>query len=99
MFFGNSTSRSEDYAELCEKLDYSFKSKQLLKQALTRTTAINEGLGRGAQDDNQRLEFVGDKVIGTVISTILFEQHPDWREGRLTCVTSQLVNNSILWFA
>ncbi len=83
--------RAEEYTELCRKLGYSFKSKQLLQQALTRKTAVIEF--RHAKSDYQRLEFLGDKVIGLAISTILFDMHPDWEEGRLTIINSQFTSN------
>lgn len=92
MFFKNQT---KHYTELCEKLEYSFKNKKLLKQALTRTTAILEGV----QDDigdSQRLEFLGDKVIGLAISSILFTKYPNYKEGTLTQLCSQLTSNNAL---
>jgi ribonuclease-3 len=42
--------------------------------------------------DNERLEFLGDAVLGLVIAELLFTAHPDWREGELTRVRAQLVS-------
>lgn len=93
MFFNNHT---EDYTKLCEKLGYSFKSKQLLVQALTRKTAVIEDVQSSAIGYNQRLEFLGDKVIGLAVSSILYTKYPNWQEGQLTQMNSQLTSNNVL---
>jgi ribonuclease-3 len=45
-----------------------------------------------AESDNERLEFLGDAVLGLVVAEALFLLHPEWREGELTRVRAQLVN-------
>ena len=42
--------------------------------------------------DNERLEFLGDAVLGLVVAEALFELHPEWREGELTRVRARLVS-------
>ncbi|HEV2486200.1 MAG TPA: ribonuclease III [Terracidiphilus sp.] len=46
----------------------------------------------GAAGDNERLEFLGDAVLGLVVAELLFGLHPDWHEGELTRVRAQLVS-------
>ena len=57
--------------------------------------AIETGIGEIAltdAGDNERLEFLGDAVIGLVVAELLFSGHPDWHEGELTRVRAQLVS-------
>ncbi|HUV70977.1 MAG TPA: ribonuclease III [Terracidiphilus sp.] len=50
------------------------------------------GAWNGAGGDNERLEFLGDAVLGLVVAEALFELHRDWHEGELTRVRAQLVS-------
>ncbi len=50
----------------------------------------------GAAGDNERLEFLGDAVLGLVVAESLFGVHPDWREGELTRVRARLVSRQHL---
>lgn len=86
--------RTSDFPAICRALGYQFRSKRLLIQALTRQSAIQEGAQDAWVDDNQSLEFIGDKVIGFAISTYLFKKNPKWKEGQLTEGTSNLVKNN-----
>jgi ribonuclease-3 len=45
-----------------------------------------------AEEDNERLEFLGDAVLGLVVAEAMFEAHPEWHEGELTRVRAQLVS-------
>ena len=56
-------------ARLSKKIGYSFKEPKLLLQALTHRSA------KGAH--NERLEFLGDSILGFVIAEVLFKQFPD----------------------
>lgn len=64
--------------ELEALLGYSFKDKAILKEALTHSSARNEQ-GR----DNERLEFLGDRVLGLSIAALLFARFPEAREVEL----------------
>jgi ribonuclease-3 len=55
------------------------------------TTAAGDELAAGV-GDNERLEFLGDAVLGLVVAEELFASHPEWHEGELTRVRSQLVS-------
>jgi ribonuclease-3 len=64
-------------------IDYRFTDPQLLKDALTHRSM-------GARN-NERLEFLGDSVLGLVVSSRLFELHPDAQEGDLSRMRARLV--------
>lgn len=60
-------------------LGYSFKNSRLLQQALTHPSALPSGQGV----EFERLEFLGDRVLGLVVARWLFEEFPDEKEGDL----------------
>jgi ribonuclease III len=65
--------------ELESRLGYTFKDSSLLNEALTHSSARNEHGGR----DNERLEFLGDRILGLSIASLLFERLPAAREVEL----------------
>jgi len=67
------------------RLGHSFENEGLLRQALTHASATNNS------QDNQRLEFLGDRVLGLVIAQALFEADPGAREGQLAPRLNALV--------
>jgi len=76
-----------------------FTHPELLIRALThRSQAYElamEGQGKaedGERTDNERLEFLGDAVLGVVVAEALFQSHPGWQEGELTRIRAQLVS-------
>ena len=72
------------------KLDYSFKNRGLLVNALTHSSYANENRGRSCES-NERLEFLGDSVLGLVVADALCRRFPDMPEGRMTRMRAQLV--------
>lgn len=75
-------------AELEGVLDYRFKNGVLMERALTHSSA------RGAKitdRDNERLEFIGDRVLGLAVAELLGELMPEAREGQLAKKFNQLV--------
>ncbi len=82
--------------ELESAIGYSFTNPDLLVRALTHRSLANEqtsaGWGRGDSRDNERLEFLGDAVLGLAVGEAMFLKHPEWREGELTRVRAQLVS-------
>lgn len=74
---------SEALEALQQKIGYAFTRPEWLIQALTHS-AENGG-------NNQRLEFLGDAVLGAVVSKKLYEDHPDWDEGDLSVARTALV--------
>jgi len=75
-------------ARLKEHLNYSFADEQLLTQALTHRSA--------AANHNERLEFLGDAVLGAVIARQLYERFPTADEGQLSRLRSLLVKEKSL---
>ena len=73
-----------------EKLQYHFKNPALLEEALRHSSYANEH--RGANFfSNERLEFLGDSVLGFVTAEYLFAKHPTAPEGELTRIRALLV--------
>ena len=79
--------------ELQEKLGYTFKNPSVLSEALNHSSYANEHRAQGIQS-NERLEFLGDSVLGFVTAEFLFELHQDLPEGDLTRQRAALVCES-----
>ncbi|MBU5434178.1 ribonuclease III [Pseudoflavonifractor sp. MSJ-37] len=73
-----------------EILGYTFRDRSLLENALTHSSYANENRSRGCQS-NERLEFLGDSVLGMVTADFLYRTHPDLPEGDLTRTRAALV--------
>jgi ribonuclease-3 len=73
-----------------ENLGYTFQDRSLLLHALTHSSYANEHRGAGLTS-NERLEFLGDSVLGMVVADYLFRTHPDMPEGELTRTRAALV--------
>lgn len=80
--------------ELQERLGYEFKKTAGLALALTHTSWANEN--DGAQNHNQRLEFLGDAVLELCVSDELYRRFPAAREGVLTEIRARLVSEPTL---
>lgn len=78
---------------LQEKLHYRFRDESLLRTALTHSSYANEH--RCAS--NERLEFVGDSVLGFVTATWLYRNYPALPEGKMTRLRAELVCEQSLW--
>ena len=76
--------------ELEQKLGYQFRDRALLSEALNHSSYANEHRALGEQS-NERLEFLGDSVLGFVTAEFLFELHRDLPEGDLTRQRAALV--------
>lgn len=76
--------------ELEQKLKYRFRNPALLGEALSHSSYANEHRGERLSS-NERLEFLGDSVLGFVTAEFLFSQHPDLPEGDLTRIRAALV--------
>jgi len=76
-----------------------FKDSSLLKEVFTHSSFLNEAAsskGAVAARSNERLEFLGDSVLGAAISHLLFDRYPDMAEGGLTRLRARLVNGRVL---
>jgi ribonuclease-3 len=78
-----------------EKIGVSFNEIELLKQALTHRSYVNEHR-KGTNGHNERLEFLGDAVLELMITHYLFNLFPDKTEGDLTSYRAALVNTQAL---
>lgn len=84
--------QGRDFHELEKKLGYSFKNSEYLLCALTHPSYSNEQRSRGIfQESYERLEFLGDAVLQTVISEYLYKTYSKRREGSLTSMRQRLV--------
>ena len=82
--------------ELEQKLNYAFHNSALLREAMSHSSYANEH--RAAHlNSNERLEFLGDSVLGFVTAEFLFRQHPDLPEGDLTRIRAALVCEQSLY--
>lgn len=71
-------------------LGYQFKNKALLENALAHSSYANEKW-KNSLASNERLEFLGDSILGFVVAESLFSQYPDCPEGDLTRMRADLV--------
>jgi ribonuclease-3 len=86
-------SGAEGLAALEARLEHRFADVGRLETALRHASLAAEV---GSGDSNERLEFLGDAVVGLVVAQLLFEAHPDWDEGDLTRARAALVNKRAL---
>ena len=81
----------DEILSLCEiRIGYQFRDRALLRRCLTHSSSAETRL-----DSNERLEFLGDAVLGIIICEHLFQTFPDQREGQLTQMKSYLVSRQI----
>ncbi len=86
--------------ELEQSLGYTFRDRALLDRALTHSSSANELLSGAPQPeppdqlraDNERLEFLGDSILGWLVSEWLFSRFPDFNEGQLSLLKNHLVS-------
>jgi len=73
-----------------KKLDYKFKNRSILKTALTHSSFANET----SVESNERLEYLGDAILGCVVARVLFDMFPDHSEGELSKLRSSIVSRT-----
>lgn len=74
--------------ELCHKLGYTFHNVKLLKKALTHRSSDDE--------NNERLEFLGDSIVNFIIAEVLYHEYPHAQEGALSRWRATLINREAL---
>ncbi len=84
-----------DLSSFEKKINYNFKDQNLLKEALTHRSYINENPDWGVSH-NERLEFLGDAVLELTVTEILFLKYLEMPEGELTSIRAALVNYQML---
>ena len=82
---------AEAFEQLEELVGYSFRDRQLLARALTHSSHPKALPGMAAFD-NEQLEFLGDAILGFVVSQRLVERFPEFSEGRLSKMKANLVS-------
>jgi ribonuclease-3 len=85
---------ASDFNALQQKLGYQFHDDNLLRLALTHPSIAHEQ--ETMVQHNQRLEFLGDAVLGLILTRELYDRYPDLGEGPLTKARAQLVNQRTL---
>jgi len=84
-----------DHSELQHKLMHEFKNTDLLDESLRHSSFVNEQADTNIQD-NERFEFLGDAVLNLVVGHILMQRYPELKEGDLSRMRANLVNESQL---
>ena len=79
-----------------DRLGYHFKNRALLEHALTHSSYANEHRSNGVTS-NERLEFLGDSVLGMIVAEHLYRTHPNMPEGELTRTRAALVCETSLY--
>ena len=82
-----------DLAGLSDRLGHRFEDVSLLRQAVRHRSWCAEHPGH---ESNERLEFLGDAVLGWVVADLVYREHLDSHEGRLTDLRKSVVNASAL---
>ena len=84
-----------EYNELQEQIGIRFSDEDLLEQALTHRSYVNEH-GEDVIPDNERLEFLGDAVLDFLVGDMLYQRFPQMPEGDLTRLRAALVRTESL---
>lgn len=82
--------------ELESKIGYKFQNIRLLKHAITHSSYANENR-QGGYTSNERLEFLGDSVLGQITAEYLFRMEPEIPEGNMSKFRSELVCETALY--
>jgi ribonuclease-3 len=89
----------EDLANLEASIGYRFHQQDTLRRALTHSSRVHENPSEisGAPVDNERMEFLGDAVLGFLVSAALVRRFPSYPEGRLSALKGRLVSAAHLY--
>jgi ribonuclease-3 len=90
-----SLEREKLLSELEQKIGYSFRSRALLDRSLTHRSFANERVAQNCRH-NEAMEFLGDAVLGFVVSAWLLERFPELSEGKLSKMKAYLVSEASL---
>ena len=81
----------KNFDELKKSLPFSIGDDKILKEVFVHSSYLNESGGEGLRS-NERLEFLGDAILESIISHMLYTRFPDLNEGDLTKLRASLVN-------
>ncbi len=91
----NKKHRTRQLAALQNRIKVKFKEKSLLNNSLIHRSYVNE-TGNGKIDDNERLEYLGDSVLGLIINEYIYNRFYDYPEGDLAKIKSAVVSETTL---
>src|SRR5580700_6423470 len=83
-------------ADLQQVIGHSFRQTELLERSLTHRSALSDRSAATPLADNEQLEYLGDSVLGLLVSEYLIATFPDWTEGQLSKGRARLVNAASL---
>ena len=83
------------YSEIEKILEYKFKDSNLLNEALTHSS-IKKNIKHKKVFNYERLEFLGDRILGFVISDLIFKKYPNFQEGDLSILFQKYTNTKFL---
>jgi ribonuclease-3 len=83
---------AEDISRLEAEIGHRFSDRAILVRALTHSSHTHEATGLLAGSDNEQMEFLGDAVLGFLVSARLVEAYPQYPEGRLSKLKAHLVS-------
>ena len=84
-----------EHDELEKKIGHQFKDRGLLEESLRHSSYVNE-LNEPGVKDNERMEFLGDAALNLIVGDSLMRRYPDLKEGDLSIMRANLVNESRL---
>lgn len=84
---------------MTQAVGYQFRQPELLERALTHRSAVPEDAATKVGADNEQLEYLGDAVLGMLVSEHLVSAFGQWSEGQLSKSRARLVNAASLCFA
>ncbi len=84
---------NEALARLCERVGYRFRDESLAVTAMRHRSYVAENDG---VESNERLEFLGDAVLGWVVADLVYRAHDEMHEGKLTDLRKSMVNATAL---
>ena len=93
--FTSDCTNTIDFSKFEKNIGIIFKNKELLRQAFTHRSYLNEHRDTELVH-NERLEFLGDAVLELIVTEYLYGKYPDSNEGELTAFRSALVNSDTL---
>src|SRR5579863_3391395 len=88
--------REDRLGELEQAVGYRFRQPDLIERALTHRSAVTDADTTRPRADNEQLEYLGDAVLGMVVSEYLVCTFTHWSEGQLSKSRARLVNASSL---
>jgi len=91
----NKKHRARQLAALQNRIKVKFKEKSLLNNSLIHRSYVNES-GNGKIEDNERLEYLGDSVLGLIINEYIYSRFYDYPEGDLAKIKSAVVSETTL---